>query len=71
MVETNEQLGEQIETPIKIKWTEKHGYKTTKGYIDMLKRTGKIGSPSYQRWVKAGRPMMSDKVGFKFEDWAE
>lgn len=57
------------------KWTEAYKspkgkpYKTTKGYIDNLIKTGEIGSPSYQRWVEAGRPKFSETIGFRYEDW--
>jgi len=75
MVDTNEQLGEQIKNPITPKWTEKYlnakgkPYKTTKGYIDNLKKTGKVGGEGYQKWVEEGRPMYSEKVGYRYEDW--
>ena len=62
-------IDDPIEKPPTPKWTEKHGYKTTDGYIKMLKRTGKIGGAGYQKWVEAGRPMNSEKVGFRYEDW--
>ena len=38
-------------------------------YIDYLKDTGKIGGPGYEKWVQAGRPMYSENIGFRYEDW--
>jgi len=42
----------------------KYGFTSTPAYINHLIETGKIGSPSYQKWVEAGRKGM-----FSYEEW--